>query len=133
MLDIQNNGEHLRRVRVRLANDFDVVFPCVETNGSVELRPLKIIKLHRGEDGEEEESAPPLCFRVVQPLRLGSQKGIKEIAVAVLVLAPGLEVLENSVNPVFRVSCEMPIHRDVPPIPNLLRKICRVHDELPRP
>ena len=48
----------------------------------------------------------------------------------VLILAPVLEVLEDRVTLVLRVLLEVPVNGDVSPVPNLLRKVCRIEDEL---
>ena len=46
---------------------------------------------------EREESRPQLRLPVVQKLRLGFQKGRKEITMSVLILAPILKVLKDRV------------------------------------
>ena len=48
----------------------------------------------------------------------------------VLILAPVLEVLEDGVNLVLWVRLEVPEDGDVPPVPNLLRQVGGVEDEL---
>lgn len=47
----------------------------------------------------------------------------------VLILAPVLKILENGIQLELRVSLQMPVDGDVPPVPNLFRQICRVEDE----
>lgn len=49
---------------------------------------------------------------------------------AILVLAPVLEVLENRVALVLGVLLEVPVYGDVSPVSNLLRQVCRIEDEL---
>ena len=48
----------------------------------------------------------------------------------VLILAPVLEVLEDGVNLVLWVRLEVPEDGDVPPVPNFLRQVGGVEDEL---
>lgn len=57
------------------------------------------------------------------------QRG-EEVAVAVLILAPVIKVLEDGVHLVLRVSLEVPEDGDVSPVPNLLRQVGGVEDEL---
>lgn len=78
---------------------------------------------------EAEEAGPELGLPVVEELGLGLEEGGEEISVAVLILAPVLEVLEDGVELVLRVLPKVPVDRDVPPVPDLLRQVRRIKYE----
>lgn len=49
---------------------------------------------------------------------------------AILILAPVLKVLENRIALVLRVLLEVPVYGDVSPVPDLLRQVRRIENEL---
>jgi hypothetical protein len=89
-----------------------------------------VVEVHGDVDGEAEEAAPQLGDPVVQQLGARLEHGRQEIAVAVLVLAPVLEVLEQRVDLVVRVALQVAVDADVAPVADLLGQVGRVDDEL---
>lgn len=49
---------------------------------------------------------------------------------AILILAPVLKVLENGITLVLGIFLEMSVDGNVSPVPNLLRQVCGIEDEL---
>jgi len=77
-----------------------------------------------------EEARPQLCLPVIEKLRLCFHQSREEITMAVLILAPVLEVLENRITYELRIGLEMPVYGNVPPVPNFLRQVSCIEDEL---
>ena len=77
---------------------------------------------------EEPRPQPPL--RALDQPRLGLDHRREEVAVAVLVLAPVLEVLEERVGHQARVALQVAVDRDVAPVADLLGEVGRVDDVL---
>lgn len=69
----------------------------VEAKGFIEVRPLVVIEVHGNVDGQAEETCPQLGAPGGQELRVALQHGSEEVAMAVLVLAPVLKLLEDGV------------------------------------
>lgn len=89
--------------------------------------------MHQGNAHREtEESGPNLCLPVVgrDKLLLRLQESREEVTMAVLILAPVFEVLENGVQLLVGVLLQMAVNGDVTPISNLLRQVCCIEDEL---
>lgn len=80
--------------------------------------------------GKAEETGPKLGLPVVEELWLCLQESREEVTVSVLILAPVLEVLEDWVALVLRVLLQVSVDANVPPVPNLLRQVGGVEDEL---
>lgn len=79
---------------------------------------------------ETEEASPQLCLPVIKKLRLCFHQSREEITMAVLILAPVLEVFENRITYELRVGLEMPVYGNVPPVSNFLRQVSCIEDEL---
>ena len=83
-----------------------------------------------GRTAQAEEAAPPLGLLVVEPLRVRLEHLGQEVAVAVLVLAPVLEVLKQRVELLVGVALQVAVDGDVAPVADLLAQVGGVDDEL---
>ncbi len=83
---------------------------------------------------EAVQPGPQFGLPIVEKLRLGLQKCREEISIAVLILAPVLKVLwelvPRWVTWVLRVGLQISVDCDMPTVPNLLREIRGIEDEL---
>jgi hypothetical protein len=68
-----------------------------------------VVEVHGYVDGQAEEPAPELGLEVVEQLGAGLEHGRQEVAVAVLVLAPVLEVLEQGVELAVGVALQVAV------------------------
>jgi len=89
-----------------------------------------VVEVHGDVDGEAEEAAPQLGHPVVEQLGARLEHGRQKVAVAVLVLAPVLKVLEEGVDLAVGVALEVAVDGDVAPVADLLREEGGVDDEL---
>ena len=81
----------------------------VQTALLVEGRTLVVVQVHGDVDRVAEEAAPQLGVPTLQHLGLSLQHGGEEISVAVLVLAPVLEVLEQRRELLVGVPLQVPV------------------------
>mmetsp|Transcript_32953 Transcript_32953/g.72832 ORF Transcript_32953/g.72832 Transcript_32953/m.72832 type:complete len:279 (-) Transcript_32953:229-1065(-) len=102
----------------------------VQAQGLVEGRALVVVQVHGDVHRQAEEARPQLGLPVFDEAGLRLEHSSEEVTVAVLVLAPVLEVLEQGVQLVVRVALQVPVDADVPPVANLLRQVGGVDDEL---
>ena len=76
-----------------------------------------------------EEACPQLCFPIVKELRLRLHQCREEISMAVLILAPVLEVFEDGVTLILGVGLKMPVIGYVSPVPNFLGQVSGIENE----
>ena len=130
VVGVDDLGEDGRGGLVGLVNDVHVELGGVQADGLVELGAGVVVEVHGHVHGQAEEPGPQLGLKVVDELGPGLEARGEEVTVAVLVLAPVLEVLENGVELVVGVGLEVAVDGDVPPVANLLGQVSRVDDEL---
>jgi hypothetical protein len=92
----------------------------------IETEESPVTSAHRQAEEARPELGPPVLEVVGGALHDCRQ----EVAVAVLVLAPFLELLEDGVQLLVRVVLEIAVDGDVAPVANLLREVRRVQDVL---
>lgn len=102
----------------------------VQANRLVEGGAAVVVQVHGDVHRQAEEAGPQLGLPVVDQLGPGLQHSGEEVAVAVLVLAPVLKVLEQGVQLVVGVALQVAVNADVAPVANLLRQVGGVDDEL---
>ena len=100
----------------------------IKAKGFVELLAGHIAYIHGGEHSKQEEATPKPRSKAIDGLGLGLHQGVKEITVAILVLAPVFKEIENWEDFAFGVFFEVAIDGDIAPIANFLRKIGGVKD-----
>ena len=76
-----------------------------------------------GPEKETAEQAPP---QTATQLRPAADQHVEDVAMAVLVLAPGFEEIEQGCNAVIGMGLEMAIDQDVAPVADLLGEIHRI-------
>ena len=130
VVGVDDLGEDGRGGLVGLVDDVHVELGGVQADGLVELGAGVVVEVHGHVHGQAEEPGPQLGLKVVDELRPGLEARGEEVTVAVLVLAPVLEVLEDGVELVVGVGLEVAVDGDVPPVANLLGQVSCVDDEL---
>mmetsp|Transcript_8975 Transcript_8975/g.14259 ORF Transcript_8975/g.14259 Transcript_8975/m.14259 type:complete len:428 (-) Transcript_8975:77-1360(-) len=130
VVGVDHLGEDCRRGLVGLVNDVHVELGGVEADGAVELLARVVVEVHGDVHRQGEEPDPQLRLPGVHELGACLKAGSEEVAMAVLVLAPVLEVLEDGVELVVGVLLEVTVDGDVAPVPDLLAEVGGVDDEL---
>ena len=74
---------------------------------------------------QKDATQQPAAQSLPQP-RPAAQKHIEDVAVAVLVLTPGLKEIKQGGEGVLRVGLEMPVDQDVAPVADLFGEIHRI-------
>ena len=95
MVNIQHHWEYSGGSLVGFSNHDLVVFASIEAQGFVELFASNVSDIHGGKHCQQEEAAPKPGGEAPHGVWLSLHQGIKEIAVAVLVLAPILEKVKD--------------------------------------
>lgn len=130
VVGVDDLGEDLRGGLVGLVDDVHVELGGVQADGLVEFGAGVVVEVHGHEHRQAEEARPELGLPVVDELRAGLEAGGEEVAVAVLILAPVLEVLEDGIQLLVGVRLEVTVDGDVTPVADLLRQVRGVDDEL---
>ena len=130
MIDIQDDWENFACRSVGLINHFALKVTGVEPQHFIKPSPLDIVQIHRRKHRQQKEPAPQTSANSRQRIGLGTHHGIKEVSVAILILAPVFKEVENRVELVLRVRFELALDGDVAPLANFLRNVGRVENKL---
>ena len=130
VVGVDDLGEDGRGGLVGLVDDVHVELGGVQADGLVELGAGVVVEVHGHVHGQAEEPGPQLSLEIVDELGPRLEARGEEVTVAVLILAPVLEVLEDGVELVVGVLLEVAVDGDVPPVADLLGQVRRVDDEL---
>ena len=130
VVGVDDLGEDGRGGLVGLVDDVHVELGGVQADGLVELGAGVVVEVHGHVHGQAEEPGPQLSLEIVDELGPRLEARGEEVTVAVLILAPVLEVLEDGVKLVVWVLLEVAVDGDVPPVADLLGQVRRVDDEL---
>lgn len=95
ILHIGGGGENPLGSLVGLNQDMTVELGGVQSHRLIKEGPLVIVKVHGDVDRQAEEPRPQLRLPIIEELGIGLEHGGKEVAMAVLVLAPVLKVFEE--------------------------------------